>query len=88
MIIITVTLSIVYAAIIIFLAITWYNEMKHNDDTDKRILVLEKRIVEVKQTDRKRGQILDEAIGERIKELVELEKRVEKLERKHISKNS
>ncbi len=87
MIVITITISIVYALILIFLAVTWYKDLKQKEDTDKRILVLEKRIVEVKQTDRRRGQILDEAIGERIKELVELEKRVEKLERKHISKN-
>ena len=88
MIIITVTLSIVYAAIIIFLAITWYNEMKHNDDTDKRILVLEKRIQEQhKCFSGTINDFKDEIINLTI-EKSDLEKRVGKLERKHISKNS
>jgi len=46
MTIIVVTISIIYAAIIIFLAVTWYKDMQYKEDTDKRILVLEKRIQE------------------------------------------
>lgn len=46
MIIITITISIVYAIILGWLAYTWYKDMKQKEDTDKRILVLEKRIEE------------------------------------------
>lgn len=46
MIIITITISIVYAIILIWLAYTWYKDLKYKQDTDKRILVLEKRIEE------------------------------------------
>ena len=48
MIIITITISIVYAIILGWLAYTWYKDLKHKEDTDKRILVLEKRINECK----------------------------------------
>ena len=46
MIIITITISIVYAIILGWLAYTWNKDLKHKEDTDKRILVLEKRIEE------------------------------------------
>lgn len=46
MIVITITISIVYAIILIWLAYTWYKDLKNKEDTDKRILVLEKRIEE------------------------------------------
>lgn len=49
MIIITITLSIVYAFILSWLAYAWYKDMQYKEDTDKRILVLEKRINEVKK---------------------------------------
>lgn len=75
MTIIVVTISIIYAAIIIFLAVTWYIDMQYKEDTDKRILVLEKRIQE------------QHKCFSRTKKS-DLEKRVGKLERKHISKNS
>ena len=46
MIIITITISIVYAIILGWLAYTWYKDLKNKQDTDKRILVLEKRDAE------------------------------------------
>lgn len=46
MIIITITISIIYAIILGWLAYTWYKDMKQKEDTDKKILVLEKRIEE------------------------------------------
>ncbi len=58
----------------------WYKQ--EQQEQDERILQLEKRIEEVKSIDKKRGQILDEAIGENIKEFCELESRIQKLERK------
>ena len=44
--IIFVIVSIGYLAIIVFLAITWYKDVSRKEDTDKRILVLEKRDAE------------------------------------------
>jgi hypothetical protein len=46
MIIITITISIVYTIILGWLAYTWYKDLKNKEDTDKRILQLEKRIEE------------------------------------------
>lgn len=86
MTLIVVTISIIYAAIIIFLAVTWYKDMQYKEETDKRILVLEKRDAE-KETKKNVKQINDILITNTI-DLQSLEKRVEKLERKHISKNS
>ncbi len=51
-------------------------------ELEERILQLEKRIEEVKIIDRKRGQLLDEAIGEKIQDINKLELRIQKLERK------
>lgn len=88
MTIIVVTISIIYAAIIIFLAVTWYKDMQYKEDTDKRILVLEKRIQEQhKCFSGTINDFKDEIINLTI-EKSDLEKRVGKLERKHISKNS
>ena len=86
MIVIIITISIVYALILIFLAVTWYKDMKHKEDTDKRILVLEKRDAE-KETKKNVKQVYDMAMMNTI-DIQSLEKRVEKLERKHISKDS
>ena len=44
--IIFIIVSLGYLAIIVFLAITWYKDVKKKEDTDKRILVLEKRDAE------------------------------------------
>ena len=47
--IIFVIVSIGYLAIIVFLAITWYKDVARKEDTDKRILVLEKRITDYRR---------------------------------------
>lgn len=85
MIIITITISIIYAIILGWLAYTWYKDLKNKEDTDKRILVLEKRIQE--QYSDIINDYKDKIINLNI-EQSDLEKRVGKLERKHISKNS
>lgn len=90
MIVITITISIVYALILIFLAVTWYKDLKHKEDTDKRILVLEKRDAE-KATKKNVNEDINHLIDMGTEQdiiLNELNRRVEKLERKHISKNS
>lgn len=86
MIIIMVTISIIYAAIIISLSITWYKDVKYKEDMDKRIQVLERRDAE-KETKKNVKQLNDIVVMNTI-DLQSLAKRVEKLERKHISKNS
>ena len=80
MIIITITISIVYAIILGWLAYTWYKDLKYKEDIDKRILVLEKRDAE-KETKKNVKQINDIVITNTI-DLQSLEKRFEKLERK------
>lgn len=84
MIVIILTMSIVYAIILIWLAYTWYKDMQHKEDTDKRILQLEKRDAE-KETKKNVKQINDILITNTI-DLQSLDKRVEKLERKQKSK--
>ena len=86
MILLMVTISIIYAAIIISLSITWYKDVKHKEDMDKRIQVLERRDAE-KETKKNVKQLNDIVVMNTI-DLQSLAKRVEKLERKHISKNS
>lgn len=87
MTIIFIIVSLSYLAVIVFLAITWYKDLKHKEDTDKRILVLEKRINE-EQRSRKIELASFECgmleHGERIKEIT---KEVNKFE-KRLSKNS
>ena len=90
MIVIILVTSIFYAIVITFLLITWYKDVKHNDDTDKRIQVLEKRDADKvsKKSYDKRINYLYEC-GQQQDIIIEsLLRRVEKLERKHISKDS
>lgn len=47
--IIFLIVSLCYLAIIVFLSITWYKDVTTKEETDKRILVLEKRINEVRK---------------------------------------
>ena len=90
MIIITITISIVYAIILGWLAYTWYKDLKHKEDTDKRILVLEKRDaekVEKEQYDKDIDGLYNMGQEQDIM-IAGLNRRVEKLERKRLSKNS
>ena len=97
MIIITITLSIVYTLIIIFLLVTWYKDLKQKEDTDKRILVLEKRINEYRQdlTDTMLRYVeeLNQATNINDSCILQLAKKIKKLENEtkkqsNISKNS
>lgn len=82
MIVIILTMSIVYAIILIWLAYTWYKDMQHKEDTDKRILVLEKRIQEqYKCFSGTINDFKDSLINTSI-ENSDLERRLQKLERK------
>ena len=90
MIIIILVMSIFYAIVITFLMITWYKDVTTKEDTDKRILVLEKRDaekIEKEQYDKDINGLFN--MGQEQDIIMEgLIRRVEKLERKHISKNS
>lgn len=83
-------MSIFYAIVITFLMITWYKDVTTKEDTDKRILVLEKRDaekIEKEQYDKDINGLFN--MGQEQDIIMEgLIRRVEKLERKHISKNS
>ena len=90
MIVIILTISIFYAIVITFLSITWYKDVKHKEDTDKRILVLEKRDAE-KLSKKDFNKTIDFLVDNSQQQdlLIEsLGRRIEKIERKHISKNS
>ena len=85
--IIFVIVSLGYLAIIVFLAITWYKDVKKKEDTDKRILVLEKRI-----TEEHRGRKIELAsfecgMLEHGESIEEIKKEVNKLE-KRLPKNN
>ena len=90
MIVITLTISIFYAIVITFLSITWYKDVKHKEDTDKRIQVLEKRDAEKlkkEDFDKTLDFIVDNSQQQDLI-LNNVIRRVEKLERKHVSKDS
>ena len=90
MTIIFIIVSLSYLAVIVFLAITWYKDLKHKEDTDKRILVLEKRDaekVEKEQYDKDIDGLYNMGQEQDIM-IAGLNRRVEKLERKRLSKNS
>ena len=88
--IIFIVISLFYAAVIVFLLITWYKDVARKEDTDKRILVLEKRDaekVEKEQYDKDINGLYN--MGQEQDIMIEgLNRRVEKLERKRLSKNS
>ena len=84
MIIITITISIVYAIILTTLVYTWYKDIKNKEDIEKRILVLEKRDAE-KLTKKDFNKTIDFLIDNSQQQdlLIEnLGRRTEKLERK------
>lgn len=82
MIVIILTMSIVYAFILTWLAYTWYKDLKNKEDTDERILQLEKRIQEQhKCFSGTINDFKDTIINLNI-EQSDLEKRIQKLERK------
>lgn len=90
MTIIFIIVSLSYLAVIVFLAITWYKDLKQKEDTDKRILVLEKRDAEkakVKDVKELYGNFEKTTIN-LVNAINEIKERVGKIERKHISKNS
>lgn len=82
MIVITITLSILYAAIIIFLITTWYKDLKHSEDTDKRILVLEKRINEVRKELISKIATQSCVVGTIYEQFEDIDKKVGKLEKR------
>lgn len=84
MVLIILTISIFYAIVITFLSITWYKDVKHKEDTDKRILVLEKRDAE-KLSKKEFNKTIDFLVDNSQQQdliLNNIIRRVEKLERK------
>lgn len=87
MTIIFIIVSLSYLAVIVFLAVTWYKDLKHKEDTDKRILILEKRINE-KESKEEVKKIKD-FINNFAIDMNDYRIRIEKIERKrNIQKNS
>ena len=87
--IIFVIVSLGYLAIIVFLAITWYKDVSRKEDTDKRILVLEKRDAE-KLSKKDFNKTIDFLVDNSQQQdliLNNVIRRVEKLE-KRLSKDS
>ena len=87
--IIFVIVSLGYLAIIVFLAITWYKDVARKEDTDKRILVLEKRDAE-KLSKKDFNKTIDFLVDNSQQQdliLNNVIRRVEKLE-KRLSKDS
>ena len=89
MIVIILVMSIFYAIVITFLMITWYKDVTTKEDTDKRILVLEKRDAE-KLSKKEFNKTIDFLVDNSQQQdliLNNVIRRVEKLE-KRLSKNS
>ena len=89
MIVIILVMSIFYAIVITFLTITWYKDVTTKEDTDKRILVLEKRDaekVEKEQYDKDINGLCNMGQEQDIM-IAGLNRRVEKLE-KRLPKNN
>lgn len=89
MIVIILVMSIFYAIVITFLMITWYKDVTTKEDTDKRILVLEKRDaekVEKEQYDKDINGLYNMGQEQDIM-IASINKRVEKLE-KRLPKNN
>ena len=89
MTIIFIIVSLSYLAVIVFLAITWYKDVSRKEDTDKRILVLEKRDAE-KLSKKDFNKTIDFLVDNSQQQdliLNNVIRRVEKLE-KRLSKDS
>lgn len=87
MTIIFIIVSLSYLAVIVFLAVTWYKDLKQKEDTDKRILVLEKRINEEQRSRKIELASFECGMLEHGESIKEITKEVNKLE-KRLSKNS
>ena len=87
MIVIILTISIFYALVITFLSITWYKDLKHNEDTDTRLLVLEKRINEVRKELISKIATQSCVVGTIFTQFEDIDKKVGKLE-KRLPKNN
>ena len=81
--------SLCYLAIIVFLSITWYKDVARKEDTDKRILVLEKRDAEKldKEDFNNTLDFIFDACKQQDILIHSINKRVEKLE-KRLPKNN
>ena len=85
--IIFIVISLFYAAVIVFLLITWYKDVSRKEDTDKRILVLEKRITEEQRSRKIELESFECGMLEYGESIEEIKKEVNKLE-KRLPKNN